>query len=415
MNMHSPRFDVSRGIHAVVTLMPGFLSALWSSRWPGLGWAACVLAIGSATAAEFAPKVVVSGLNNPRGMTFGPDGALYIAEAGKLETPGPDTPSLTTRATFYYGESGAITRWEPGSISQVLSGLPSLYSPAISEVTGVHDVGFDAAGNLYYTIGLGANPAQRTGPELNQFGHLMRLPAGGGAPESVADIAGYEGANNPAGGPIDSNPFKLSVHSGGVLVADAGANAILNVSFDGTIDVVSTLLDLPVGTDAVPTSVALSDVGEVFISQLTGAPFTKGSAGVFRVDGAGLTEIGAGFTNVVDLAYGPDGWLYVLEMAHDGLASGSLMGGLWRLNPDTGFKELLMTEGLVLPTALAFDGDGSLYVANYGIIPGESAVVRLQPVPEPAVTGAIAALGLIAFVWWRRRMCGGQADAKAAG
>ncbi|MBK9233068.1 MAG: hypothetical protein IPO15_20065 [Anaerolineae bacterium] len=27
-------------------------------------------------------QVVAEGLNNPRGMTFGPDGGLYIAEAG---------------------------------------------------------------------------------------------------------------------------------------------------------------------------------------------------------------------------------------------------------------------------------------------------------------------------------------------
>ncbi len=360
--------------------------------------------------------MVVDGLHNPRGMTFGADGALYIAEAGQVGVPGADTPFITVRgAPLYYGETGAITRWEPGSRSEVLSGLPMLYNVGSGEITGVHDVGFDASGNLYYTLGLGADPAQRVGAELSGLGHLMRLPAGGTTPEHVADVAAYEGANNPAGGPIDSNPFKLSVHAGGVLVADAGANAILNVGFDGTIDVVSTLLNLPPGIDAVPTSLALSDVGDVFVSQLTGFPFPVGGAGVFRVDDAGLSLVGDGFTNVIDLAYGADGWLYVLEFAHNGMLSGDSTGGLWRLNPDTGFKELLMTDGLVAPTALAFDDDGILYVANRGVIPGQGEVLRFQPVPEPAVTGAIAALGLIAFVWWQRRSRGIQASEKAAG
>ncbi len=65
------------------------------------------------------------------------------------------------------------------------------------------------------------------------------------------------------------------------------------------------------------------------------------------MDEAGLSLVGGGFTNVIDLAYGPDGMLYVLEFANNGLLSGDPTGGLWRLNPMTGIAELLMTEGLL--------------------------------------------------------------------
>ncbi|HYD84794.1 MAG TPA: ScyD/ScyE family protein [Opitutus sp.] len=416
MNLHrSPRSSSNSGAclarvaHAFLsaTVAPAFAfvspCSSRTSRRIAIG-AGCALLFAGSASAQFASRTIVGNLDNPRGLAFGADGALYIAEAGRVETPGADTPSITVRGmSLYYGETGAITRWEPGETSNVLSNLPSLYNPVSGEVTGVHGIGFGASGDLYFTTGLGADPAVRTGPELNRLGHLMRLPAGGSAAESVADVSSYEGANNPAGGPLDSNPFHLAVHSGGVLVADAGANAILNVNFDGSFDLVSTLTAVPPGIDAVPTSLALSETGELYISQLTGFPFPVGGAGVFRVDEAGLSLVGGGFTNVIDLTYGPDGMLYVLEFAHFGLLSGDPTGGLWRVDPATGLSKLLMTEGLIAPTALTFDRFGNLYIANRGVMPGAGEVLQFHPVPEPAVTGLAAAAGLAAFLFWKRR------------
>ena len=352
----------------------------------------------------FASKVVMQGLDNPRGLAFDAAGALYVTEAGRAEIPAPGTPSITVRgAAIYHGTTGAISKWDGHTQSEVLTGLPSFYNSVNGDVAGPQGIGFSSSGALYFTTGFGANPALRVGPEFNQLGLLMRVPTGSSTPQVPADVAAYEGTQNSAGGPVDSNPYQLQVHGGGVLVADAGANAVLNVKFDGTIDLVRTLSALPAGAEAVPTSLTLGTTGEIYVSQLTGFPFAVGGAIVFRVDNAGLTSVGTGFTNVVDLATGPDGMLYVLELAHRGLLSGDPTGGLWRLNPETGVSTLLMTDGLIFPTALAFADDGTLYIANRGIIPGAGEVVSFQSVPEPAVTGAAAALGLIGLVWWRRR------------
>lgn len=368
------------------------------------GAAGLFLASVAAVFGQFRTQAVVTGLDNPRGLAFGPDGALYITETGRPETPAPGTPSvIVNRNPAYYGTTGAITRWDGASQTRILSGLPTLYTTEGIDIMGAHGIGFDATGDMYFTTGLASDPTTRSGPELNRFGLLMRVPNGGSTPEVVADVAGYEAANNPAGGPLDSNPFKIAVHSGGVVVADAGGNSVVNVTPGGGIELLTTVPTHASGAEPVPTSVAMTSGGGLYLSQLTGFPFPVGGAGVFRLDDDDLTLIGSGFTNVIDLAAGPDGMLYVLELAHNGLLSGDLTGGLWQLDPLTGLSNLLMTEGLLAPTALAFDADGTLYVANRGLMPGQGEVLRFQPVPEPAVTGAVAAAVLAGLVLWRRR------------
>jgi MYXO-CTERM domain-containing protein len=242
----------------------------------------------------------------------------------------------------------------------------------------------------------------RSGAELNRLGQLMRLAPGSSTPVVVADVADFEVAENPAGAQIDSNPYKIKVQTDGILIADAGADAVLKVNFDASIDIVDTLPSLAGGVDAVPTSIAIGG-GQVYVSQLTGFPFTPGSASVFQLEEGGLTLLGSGFTNVIDLAYGPDNMLYVLELSHGGLLSGDLTGGLWRLDPATGLADLLMTEGLLAPTALGFDQNGILHIANRGLMPGQGEILALTPVPEPEVTGALAAAALVGLVAWRKR------------
>jgi sugar lactone lactonase YvrE len=355
--------------------------------------------------AQFKTHVVMSGLENPRGLAFSPDGSLYVTEAGSPFAPGDDTPFVLNRGQpSYYHTSGAISRLQDGVQSRVITDLPSLFSPSSGDNTGPHGIGFNAAGDMYFTVGLGSDPATRTGV-LGNLGLLMRVPAGESVPVVVADISNYETLHNPAGGLHDSNPFQLAVGAGGIFVADAGANAVLNVSSSGSVSLVSTLDALPGGIEAVPTSLTVATDGTVYVSQLTGAPFPEGGASVFRVDGSTLTSVATGFTNVIDITTGPDGSLYVLELAHFGLASGNPTGGLWKVDPQSGAKQLLFSDGLFLPTAIEFSADGDLYVANQGLIPGQGEVLLLSPVPEPSTFGAVAAallVGLIGKRRWRR-------------
>ena len=81
------------------------------------------------TSFDAAPKVtvVMSGLDNPRGLAFGPEGALYVAEAGR----GGGGPCVMLRMALQcYGPSGAVTRYWKGVQERILTGLPSQVNPA---------------------------------------------------------------------------------------------------------------------------------------------------------------------------------------------------------------------------------------------------------------------------------------------
>src|SRR5215212_6084568 len=78
-----------------------------------------------ATSAAGDLSVVMSGLDNPRGLDFGPQGALYVAEAGR--GGGVGAPNIVLRGIpLYYGATGAVSRLWKGQQERVASGLPSL-------------------------------------------------------------------------------------------------------------------------------------------------------------------------------------------------------------------------------------------------------------------------------------------------
>src|SRR5262245_20733362 len=67
--------------------------------------AAALLLSGSALEAA---DVIATNLNNPRGITVGPEGALYVAEAGKGDKDGPCIQGEMGKVCA--GLSGSITR-----------------------------------------------------------------------------------------------------------------------------------------------------------------------------------------------------------------------------------------------------------------------------------------------------------------
>ncbi len=147
-------------------------------------------------------------------------------------------------------------------------------------------------------------------------------------------------------------------------------------------------LELPPGTlipmDAVPTSVALGPDGHYYVGQLTGFPFPVGGANIYRVPAkGGAPELYAeGFTAIIDVAFGVDGSLYVLEIAKNGLLAAFIFndwtGALIRVAPD-GTRTEIAEGSLYAPGGVAVGKDRALYVTNNSIFSGVGEVLRIEP------------------------------------
>lgn len=339
-----------------------------------------------------APKVVASGLDNPRGLAFGPDGALYVAEAG---LGGPTCLPIPTGEgdQSCFGTTGAITRVAWGHQKRVVEGLPSLANATDGAAAiGPQDIAFDRrSGKASIVIGLGGDPNRRAeAPNGAAYATLAKLGWRGGA-RTIADVGALEAASNPAGGTVDSNPFSVvDGRHGTRYVSDAGGNSILEVQADGSISVLATFPDtpvdappelgLPAGTkipmQAVPTGLVRGPDGALYVGQLTGFPFLPGAANVYRIVPGSAPEVYAsGFTTITDLGFDERGKLYVLQASATGLAGPESPGSLVRVKRD-GTRQTIV-DGLVLPTGLAIRGD-TAYISNKGPVPHGGEVLRVE-------------------------------------
>lgn len=350
-------------------------------------------AAGAAASASW--SVVAAGLNNPRGLAFGPNGALYIAEAGRGGAgpcfEGPEGPAC-------FGQTGSITRVWNGEQTRLVDRLPSTADPAGFAAIGPADISMSAGKALMAVMG-GIDPYENRdqfGPIAAPLSRVLHLNPNGDWLLGV-DALAFEVASNPQPDEINSNPSSLTPVPGGGVIADAGGNDLLSFSGGpggrGGISVLAVFPDrmvdappflgLPPGVkipmQAVPTAVVKGPDGAFYVGQLTGFPFPIGGANVYRVAPGEQPQVYAdGFTNIIDIAFGPDGSLYVLEIAANGLLSGDPTGALIRVAPD-GSRTTVASAGLVAPAGLTVGPDGALYVSNFGIFPDMGQVVRIQP------------------------------------
>lgn len=375
-----------------------------------LGIAGAAIVAASPASAGYVAKVIVDGLNSPHGLTFGPDGALYIAEAGYMSDS--STAVMVDDALYRYDTTGSITRYSGGTATRIVTGLAALNTPR-GDIIGAQDVAFDAAGNGYVVVGLGSPPGIRgtLGGAAAGLGQVYRFD-NSGTVVSVADPATFENTFNPDGGLLDSNPFHMAPVGDGMLITDAGGNSLLRMEPDGTLSVVAVFPARDIGggfdSDSVPTGVVVGPDGNYYVAELTGAPFTPGEARIYRVTAAGeVTVAYDGFSSIVDLTFDDLGNLYVLQLDDNGLIVPGTAGSLIRVGTDGG-REVIFSD-LFFPSAVKYGPDGALYVINMSVLTGGGQVLRIYEVPEP-MTVALLGLGIGAVTLARRRRSSREAD-----
>jgi hypothetical protein len=349
-----------------------------SSRRP---WVAAALVSGAVALFAFAPIAahsLVSGnytfASPVFGITTAADGSLLVADAG-----------------------AGIVRLHRGQ-GKLIAPLPG--------VTDVAQTFF----SLFAITGGGPDP---TSAKLYRVVH--------GTPHQIADLGAFEATVNPDGMEINPNPFDVAaLWDGSALVADAGANALLKVDRHGNIDWVATLpselvstenikhlFNCPAGPDnicglppmipaqPVATSIAVGLDGYYYMGELKGFPAPTDASRVWRIKPTArhaqcgtspdCTVIADGFTSIVDLAFGWDGTLHVVELDEASWfaieVTGIPLGGSvnackrrpwskeWTCRPEA--------SGLRQPIAATVDFRGKVHVVTSALIPGETEVITI--------------------------------------
>ncbi|HET7038236.1 MAG TPA: ScyD/ScyE family protein, partial [Thermomicrobiaceae bacterium] len=381
----------------------------WHPEFAGTSSAVELGLLGDRTLMGPEVSVVTSGLDNPRHLMSQYDAnsgttTLYVAVAGKA---GPNCVGPADKQVCV-GNSGSILKVVNGSASTLVPNLPSEASP--DGITGTNDVSSKTAGTFYYVIG---GPTTKDihdmlGDLAAPLGTLYKYDTATGQSTAVADIAGYEYANNPdkgAGTPdepaLDTNAYAVYDAGSFRLVADAGGNDLLKVDANGTISVVAVFptvpmdappfLNLPPGTmlpaQAVPTSIAVGPDGNYYVGLLTGFPFQMGKASVYKITPGGQMSVYAtGFTNITALAFDSLGHLFVGEIVHTGIlslgqgqptaaAAAANPGAIYRVNMD-GSKTLIANVPAL--GGIAFGPDSTLYATTYAAMVGAGEVVKID-------------------------------------
>jgi hypothetical protein len=338
---------------------------------------------GRTAAAKADPtnQVVADDLHNPRQLIFAGD-ALYVAEAGqggaKPCMPGPEG------GVVCFGNTGSVTRVWHGVQKRVAKGLPSLGDQGTGDsAIGPADLLKLGGSRIALTVGLGTDPANRSlfRPRGKRLGTLMSLNLRTGNRYVIADLARHEAVTNPIDDP-DSDPTGLARLGHRFVATDSGGNTLVKATYRGDMRTIAVFPDttIPGGLYlSVPTDVVRGPDGALYVSELTGFPFPKGAAQIFRVvPGHAPTVYASGLTNVTSLTFDKRGTLYAVQIADEGLASGGPpVGSLLRVAPDgSGQTTTAVASGLFAPYGVAIH-HGSAYVSTCSVCAVGGQVVRI--------------------------------------
>ncbi len=320
-----------------------------------------------------APKVKVfaSGLENPRGLRFSPEGVLYVAEAGLggdlSTTPDQCMQVLPPVGPYTGGFTSRISKFDSHGVrTTVADGLPSNMTNPLSGgfLTGVADLAF--IGNRLYALMAGAGCSHGL---LNTVNGVFRVEDH--TLSLVANLSAYQQTHpvenpNPPDFEPDGTWFSMVRLGDAMYAIEPNHGELDKITASGDISRVS---DISASEGhIVPTSVVFHD-GDFYFGNLGLFPITPGSSNVYKLNPrtGKITVFASGFTTIEGIDFDQKGDLYVLEsMTNPGLPMPTEAGSgtIVRVNRRGGVETVL--TGLSFPSAMIFGPDEKLYVSNLG-------------------------------------------------
>lgn len=326
------------------------------------------------------PEVFASGFNFPRGLHFGPDGYLYVAEggtAGTQQTVGQCDQVLPPIGPYSAGYTARISRVDRrGNVTTFASGFPSGLN-GVGDVLGVADVAF--IGRDMYALVAGGGCSHGIPDVPASIVKVKR----DGSWSVVADLGAYQRAN-PVAVPEADQEHDGSWYSmvpslwglGGLVAIEPNHAEMVRVN--PRTGRITRMVDFSALVGHVTPTVVVERRGSFYVSNLGVFPGTAGTQRIWRVSQFGrVTEVATGFTMVLGLEFDRIGRLYVLETSTlDGFPTPNT-GRITRI--DGRGERQVIAEGLFFPTGMTFGPDGDLYVSSVGFgppIPGQ--VLRIH-------------------------------------
>jgi hypothetical protein len=311
--------------------------------------------------------VFSTGYNNPRGLKFGPDGYLYVAEGGTggSNPTGNCTPVVPPGGPYTGSDTGArISRVSPsGKRTTWVKDLPSSQNaPALGgSISGVADVAF--IGNTLYAV-LGGAGCSHGVPNIPNG--VIRVNANHSWTE-IANLSAFQQSHPVANpDPADFEPdgiwYSMNAVDNDLYAVEPNHGELDRISPKGA---VSRVLDISASQGhIVPTAVTWHN-GAFYVGNLDIFPIVAGSASVYRITPNGSISVYAtGFTTIVGVLFDQLGGLYVLENTTGNQFPTPGTGDIVRVDP-SGVREII-ASGLNLPTAMTMGPNNKIYVSAWG-------------------------------------------------
>lgn len=312
-----------------------------------------------------------SGFNNPRGLKFGPDGHLYVAEGGVGGTHLTTCTQVIPPVGPYLGsQTGSrISRVGHDGIRETfVDNLPSSQTSQAtgSDVLGVADVAF--IGNTLYGLLAGAGCSHG----------VRRIPNGvfkvnqDRSWNMIADLSEFWMNNptaheNPPDFEPDGTPYSMINVGDKLYVIEPNHGELDKVTPKGNI---SRIIDISASQGHVVPTCQIFHDGNFYVGNLDTYPLSNLSD-IYKITPDGnISIVATGFTAVLGITFDELGGMYVLENTTGNPFPTPGTGDIIRIDPSG--EKLTIASGLNVPTAMTFGPDNKLYVSiwGFGAAPG---------------------------------------------